>query len=160
MKNKIIKVNKIEPFELENANDWIKNFRMCEEGKIWAERNMNDLIKCAQEEGRHVAFIKILQEFLDKDNLSWAEWYIINRMSDPDDITSFANYLISQLSPKPTSFVKEGKKYLKTLEGKELISKLWGFVLKSNIENDPTTDLNKLKRGFVEFVISMLNDNG
>jgi len=152
--------DKIVPFELENANDWVKKSHMCEEGKIWAERNINDLIKCAKEDGRHVAFIKILQEFLDKDNLSWAEWYIINRMIDPDDITSFANYLISQLPSKPSSIVKEGKKYLKTLEGKELISTLWGYVLKSNVENDPSTDLNKLKRSFIEFVISMLNDNG
>lgn len=152
--------DKIVPFEIEKLNDWMKKTQMCDGGKKWAAQNISNLVSYANENGRDATFAKILQEFLDKDNLSWAEWYIINRMSDPDDITSFANYLISQLPPKPTSFVKEGKKYLKTLEGKELISKLWGFVLKSNIENDPTTDLNKLKRGFVEFVISMLNDNG
>ena len=148
------------PFEIEKLNDWIDKQPVCGLGKEWVHNNSSDLIKYAQENGRNAAFSKVLQEFLDKDNLSWAEWYIINRMIDPDDITSFANYLISQLPSKPSSFVKEGKKYLKTLEGKELISKLWGFVLKSNIENDPNTDLNKLKRGFVEFVISMLNDNG
>jgi len=152
--------DKIVPFEIEKLNDWIDKQPVCGLGKEWVHNNSSDIIKYAQENGRNAAFSKVLQEFLDKDNLSWAEWYIINRMIDPDDITAFANYLISQLPSKPTSFVKEGKKYLKTLEGKELISKLWGFVLKSNIENDPNTDLNKLKRGFVEFVISMLNDNG
>ena len=152
--------DKIVPFELEKLNDWIDKQPVCVLGKEWVHNNSSDLIKYAQENGRNAAFSKVLQEFLDKDNLSWAEWYIINRMIDPDDITSFANYLISQLPSKPSSIVKEGKKYLKTLEGKELISTLWGYVLKSNVENDPSTDLNKLKRSFIEFVISMLNDNG